>query len=362
MGAAVVSNPASRRRPVLGIAAAVVVIALGVLIIWGFVLGRTEATREAERERPVKAPLRVSAENGVPVITLDDETRQRSGITTVVPSPAPYQDQVRAYGTVLDPARLTEIANAYANANAQLQTAQAKLGASKTALERARNLYNDQQNVSLAQLQGAEATFRTDQAAVNAAESQVRTLSATAQQEWGPVLGKGLIGGRPMIRRLIERQDFLVQVTLPPGVSLSAPPATAALQGAAEGRTTIELVSPATRTDPKIQGVSYFYVVPAKSGALPGMNVLAFLPSGRSVQGMTVPPAAIVWWQDRAWIYRCIRDNVFSRIQIPTEQPAEGGAYIVSNLPKDAELVTNGAQMLLSEEFRAQIQVGEDKR
>lgn len=362
MGAAFVSNPASRRRPVLGIAAAVLVIALGVLIIRGFIQGRTEATREAERERPVKAALRVSTQNGVPVITLDDETRQRSGITTSVPSPAPHQEEIRAYGTVLDPARLTDLANMHANAKAQLQTAHAKLGASKTAFERARYLYNDQQNVSLAQLQGAEAAFRTDQAAVNAADSQVRTLGATAQQELGPVLGKALIEGRPMIKRLIERQDFLVQVTLPPGVSLAAPPATAALQVGGKGRAMTEFVSPATRTDPKLQGVSYFYVVPAKSGALPGMNVLAFLPVGRSVQGVTLPPAAIVWWQDRAWVYRRIRDNVFSRIQIPTEQPAEGGAYIASNLPKDAELVMNGAQMLLSEEFRAQIQVGEDKR
>jgi hypothetical protein len=30
-------------------------------------------------------------------------------------------------------------------------------------------------------------------------------------------------------------------------------------------------------------------------------------------------------------------------------------------LPGDAEIVTRGAQLLLSEEFRAQIQVGEDR-
>ncbi|PZR86100.1 MAG: multidrug transporter, partial [Hyphomicrobiales bacterium] len=47
----------------------------GVLVTWGFVEGRSEAAREAERERPVKSPLRVSLdERGDPVVTLDAET------------------------------------------------------------------------------------------------------------------------------------------------------------------------------------------------------------------------------------------------------------------------------------------------
>jgi hypothetical protein len=35
---------------------------------------------------------------------------------------------------------------------------------------------------------------------------------------------------------------------------------------------------------------------------------------------------------------------------------------MVGGLPSGVEIVTRGAQLLLSEEFRAQIQVGEDKK
>jgi hypothetical protein len=73
-----------------------------------------------------------------------------------------------------------------------------------------------------------------------------------------------------------------------------------------------------------------------------------------------VPATAIVWWQDRAWIYRRSGPETFTRMTIPTELPAPGGGYIVKDLPKNAEIVTRGAQSLLSEEFRAQIQVGQD--
>jgi hypothetical protein len=355
------SRPASfwrgRYRRILIFGA--VVTAIGALLVWGFVEGRGEAARRAERDRPVPAPQRVSTQKGAPVITLDGETRRRNGIATAAPAAAPYQEQVRAYAAVLDLVPLTDLSNSYVNAKAQLDTARAKFVASKTAFERAERLYNDQ-NVSQAQFQTTEVTFRSDQAALAAAESQLRTLAASARQQWGSVLAKSLTEGSPMITRLIERQDFLFQVSLPPGVSLAAPPPSATIQTGKETRTAIAFVSPATRTDPKIQGVSFFYTAPAESRVLPGMNLLAFLPSGRTVQGVTIPASAIVWWQDRAWIYRRTGADSFTRTEIATDLPVTGGGYVVKEAAKGTEIVTEGAQSLLSEEFRAQIQVGED--
>lgn len=65
---------------------------------------------------------------------------------------------------------------------AQLQTAQAKLVASRAAFERARTLYTDR-TTPLAQLQTAEAAFRVDEAGVATAQAQVRTFKVTAYQE-----------------------------------------------------------------------------------------------------------------------------------------------------------------------------------
>ena len=298
--------------------------------------------------------------NGIPVITLDDKTQRTSGIETSMLRTARYQEQVRAYGMVLDLARLTDLNNSYTNAKAQVQTTEAKLAASKVAFDSAQSLIKSQLETS-ASLAQAKATFLADQAAIAAAESQVRTLSATAYQEWGAVLGKSLVDGSATIMRLIERQDFLLQITLPPGTTVAKPPATGAIEVGKRARAEITYVSPATRTDPRIQGVSFFYSTPAESNVLPGMNVLAFLPSGAAVYGVSVPAEAIVWWQDRAWIYRRTGPEAFVRNQIATEQPAQEGGFIVKDLPGDAEIVTHGAQLLLSEEFRAQIQVGEDK-
>jgi hypothetical protein len=331
------------------------------LLVRGFVAARNEAAVETEREQPITAPLRVATKNGAPVITIDDETQERSGIATQVPPSTSYQQQLRAYAMVLDIARLTALSNNYASAKAQARTAQAKVAMSKPAFERARKLYEDQQALSQAQMQSAEAAFLTDQASLAAAEAQVRSLTATAYQEWGSALGRSLVEESPMTARLIERQDFLLQITLPPGVSLPVPPATAAMEMASAARTAITFVSPATHVDPRVQGVSFFYLAPAASGVLPGQNVLAFLPTGKTIEGVTVPASAVVWWQNKAWVYRRASPETFTRVEIATDLPAPGGGYIVKDLPQDAEIVTRGAQLLLSEEFRAQIRVEDNQ-
>ena len=339
---------------------AAAVAACGVTLGWGIVAGRNEAAVEAQRERSIKVPIRVSGKGGDPVVTLDAETQQRSGIETAALPSTPRAEELRAYGMVLDVARLTELSNNYANAKAQVQTAQAKLAMSKPAYDRAQKLfYSETRVVSQAQVQAAEAAFGTDQASLVAAEAQVRSLTATAYQEWGAVIGKSLVEESPMIKTLIERQSFLLQITLPPAVTLAVPPATASIE-TGKARQEITFVSPATRIDPRIQGISFFYTAAAASGVLPGMNVLAFLPSGQSIEGVGVPASAVVWLQGRAWVYWRTGPETFTRAAIATDLPAPGGGYFTKDTPKDAEIVTHGAQLLLSEESRAQIQVDED--
>jgi hypothetical protein len=332
---------------------------LSVGVTWGYLEGRNERAIEAQQEQPIKAPQRVSIINGEPVITLDLATQRNSGIATVTLSKAPHQAQVQAYGMVIDLQQLTDLSNSYANAKAQLGTVQAKLNASRAEYERSQKLYENRQLISAAQLQSAEAAFRVDEANLTAAQSLVQTLAATAQQTWGAVLGRAVVDNAPMLSGLVERRDILIQVTLAPGESVSQPPLTARIQSDSGPRTNAQFVSLAPKTDPRIQGVSFLYIAPAQSGLLPGMNILAFLSSGSMVDGTNVPASTIVWWQGRAWIYVRTGPETFARREIATDTPAPTSGYVVKGLPDNAEVVTQGAQMLLSEEFRSQVQVEE---
>ena len=336
---------------------------VGYLAVLGFLEGRKEATVEAERAEPIKPPLRVAMpERGQPIVTIDAEGQVAIGLATARVHSAPYQDQVRAFGTVLDLASLTTLNTNYIEAVSALETAQARLMASRPAYERAQALYGKDIG-SLAQVQTTEAALIADKAAVAAAQSKVRTLAATAIQEWGQVIGNGILRSEPLIARLIERRVFLLQITVPPGTSLK-PPEVANVEPSNGELVPIKFVSPATRTDPKIQGLSFFYVASGESGVLPGMNVRAFLTVGEPVDGYVVPPSSVVWWAGRPWVYVRLDADKFTRRAIPTDMPYgnKGGFVVPASVFSEPrpEIVTKAAQLLLSEEFRAQIQVEGD--
>jgi hypothetical protein len=338
--------------------------AFGGMLIWGFVEGRQQAENDAKRDLPIKPPLRVTPNPaGEPIILLDGASQTKSGLKIETAQRAVYREQVRAYGTVLDIANLTTLSTNYVAATTQMSAAEAKLAASSAAFKRAAALHRNEAG-SLAQSEAAEATYRSDAAALIAAQSHSRTIAATAIQEWGQTIGTALVQAAPLVQRLIDRQDLLIQVTLPPGLSVE-PAKTASIQtGSDTAKVEARLISPAPRTDPKIQGLSFFYLAPAGSGLLPGMSVLAYLSVDGGRPGLTIPPSAIVWHAGKAWIYLRMTSESFTRQAIPQAnyERADGGIMIpAAAIPEKAQgIVMEGAQLLLSEEFRAQIQVGED--
>ena len=308
--------------------------------------GRTEPTRPASNDQPA--------------VKLTSSQQGQVGLETAIVKAAPHPEQIRAYGAVLDISRITELTNSYANAQAQLQTAQAKLEVAKSAFERTRNLV-DSAALPKKEAEIAEGTLRADRAALTAAESQVRTLAATAQQEWGPVIGRGIVERAPSVVRLIERDQFLVQVTLPPGATVIAAPG-AALAQAPTRNANIDLqyMSPATRTDPRIQGLSYFFSAPGDSGLLPGMNTTVYVPSGTTYEGVFIEDTAIVRWQGRSWVYLRVSPDSFRRHPISMDQPVSDDDYVVRDIPSGSEIVMRGAQVLLSEEAKSELRGGDD--
>jgi hypothetical protein len=371
-----------RERSII-LAAIAAAVALAGLLAWGFIAGRGEAAAEAEGEQTIKPAVQVTqSPSGPPTLTLSPALQREAHIELAQLRAAPYQQVVQAYGSVLELGSFTDVDNALASAGAQRAILEAKLAASRAAFERAQALYSNDRNFSRAQLQAAQAIFKSDEASLNAARIQARNTAASADQAFGPVLGRSLAAHSQLAQQLISHRRVLIQVTLPPGNSLPDTHVRASIQTPTGQRVPIEFVSAAIRTDPRIQGASFFYTAQANSGALPGMNVVALLPSGQPEAGVVIPASAVVWAQGRAWVYLRTGENAFARREIATAQPQAGGGYVVpaalglgqsapratpsgpetaaQALPTNVPLVVDGAQVLLSQEFSAQINVEED--
>jgi multidrug efflux pump subunit AcrA (membrane-fusion protein) len=307
----------------------------------------------------VAAPSRVKVKDGIVTLTLDAKTQRKGGIVSAPASTVRMRHQILGFGTVLDSEKITALHDTYRAAKARLQTAKANLAVSRAAYDRAKTLFMDSKEIPVSQLESKQGTFQVDRASLATAQSRVATVTANMYQLWGGVLGKALIDGTPLAADLIERRAYIVKVTLPPGAKITPAPKT--VSATLDDGTEIPLsyISSATTTDPAIQGISYFYETPATDGVLPGLNVFASFKSPAVVKGVQVPASAVVWLQGKAWIYLRTGPETFTRREISPDRPSPHGGYVVTGLPGRANIVVVGAQMLLSEEFRAQTAIGD---
>lgn len=340
--------------PRLRIAFAVAAVLMIAAAVWAIIAVRGKAEAEAARERPVTTPKHVFTEHGQTVLRIDAATLSRSGIVVTPLVANGTALTVPIFGSVIDTARLTDLANAWAVGNAQVRAARARAAASRAGLERTRLLYADAQNASLAQLQSAQASYAADQAGVDAAQAQTATTVSSARQEFGPALSPG----SALVTSIVGRRAVLLQVALP--LDAGIPPQTLSIEGDGGIRTSARLIGAAARADPRVPGRGAYYVVPGSSGLVPGMNVTAHLPTSAGSGGTVVPASAIVNWQGKTWLYRRQPDGAFIRTAIASDQRDTAGNYVVRDLAPGTLVATQGAQLLLSEELRSQAPIESD--
>jgi hypothetical protein len=338
----------------------IVLAGIGTMLIWAIMHGRKELAMEQEREQPIKAPSRVSAQGREAVVTLDPDTQKEGGIVTSPLETASHQRELIAYGTVLSFQPLINLRDQYAAAQAKWESAESSLSKSSKIYERRQQLLQEKA-ISPEMFQSDEQTWRADKAGLFSAREEFQMLKSQIEQQWGPVLAKWVYEESPQFNRLRFQEEVLLQVTLPSDVMITSPPSAALVDTSYATKISAKFIVSASRTDPRIQGQSFFYVAPAKDvGMLPGMNVIAYLATGPRVQGVVIPSSAVVWWQGNAWVYIQTDSVHFVRREVSTDSPVKDGWFLKKVELQGDRIVIKGAQLLLSEEFRTQIKVGQE--
>lgn len=166
----------------------------------------------------------------------------------------------------------------------------------------------------------------------------------------GQILAGWIANNKSVLEPVLEQREFLAQVVFPPG-EVAKSPATLSLTTPGNRLVKARFISSLPQVNPQIQGISFLYLVPDRSGLAVGMNLVVLVAVGQQVSGTVIPESAIVWWQGKAWIYEESATNTFSRREVPTDNPVTGGYFVPgSALAEATKLVTAGAQSLLSEE------------
>ena len=338
-----------KRTIIIAVASAVI----GALIAVA-VLQRSEKKDAAEGGGATpEQQQRVVVENGEPTITLDEETQKKIGIVTTRLTTANTTEELQAFGNVIDVKELADFANQYAASRAQQEQALAKAAYDERELQRLRTLNADNKNVSDRAVQEVAATVAADHGQAAAANAAMQGTTAAVVQRFGTTIANALANRTALYQNLVGMREVLVELAMPGGIAapqsvrinVGPPPAAASGAGntATSGSTVVAatLLSTAPRVDPKLQGRTFFYLAPgARLSA--GMNVAALIPTSRGISRVVVPPDAVVSWEGRSWVYVRRAPTKFARI--------DAGAVKAGD-----EVVTTGAQQLLSEEMRSQL-------
>jgi hypothetical protein len=278
--------------------------------------------------------------NGEVIITLDAKTQELMGLRTESLAAAELKPEAKAYGRVLDTSGLASMVADLTAAKAASEASQAELNRLKTLAA--------QNNASERAVQAAQAAATRDQAQAEAAKQ--RLVGA-----WGSAIASR--EGLPdFVKTLSSLEAALVQVSLPAGESLKAPPASAQLITLAETNPPVAatLLGPAPTVDPQSQGQGFLLLVSPNSTRLsPGAAVTAFLTlPGESQSGVVVPRDAVVRFNGSRWVYAQVADEKFERVELSLERPMSNGWFVSKDLKPAQKVVTVGAQELISEEIK----------
>jgi len=305
---------------------------LGVGATW-FVLRHAAPAEPAKAE--AAAPAEKPKENP---LHLPAAKRTAAGIVLAKPSGASLAPEVSAYGRVLDPVPLIALV-------AEVETARASLAASEKEFARLEKLQAADANASAQAVEAAEAAMKRDRTALASARAR---LIANVGHPLADTADLGQMVAALEQGRALARIDALAGET----VAVGAKTARVGLLGGGE-MFDADVLGAAPTADPQVQGQGFLVLL--RDHAVPGGAALrATLPGpGDAAKALVVPRSAVVYHQGSAWIYVLGEEDTFERKIVTLGRSVGDGVIIASGVEDNDQVVTTGAQQLLSAELQA---------
>jgi len=341
---------------IIGLQAFLIVVLFWVLVFYG--KDEFEALTQQTQEE-IDTPNRVLTDNGISVISISPATQQQSEISASALKSSTHQASISSYGSVIGIDSLIDLRTRYLAAKADIEVLRTALTYNKNEFSRLQALNQDDKNVSDKVVATARSNIKADEAKIAAAESSAKNTADSMRQIWGETLTQYAISPNKseLLQNLISNQEVLIQTTLPFDADEPAEKSSIMIAPTAAPSHSIRAsyISRAPVSNSTIQGKTYFYRAKTKE-LRAGMQVNAVsTTSSKLSNGVIIPNTAIIWYAGKSWVYKKTADDKFSRIPVSTDTEVDNGWFYQGNLKAGDQVVTNGAQLLLSEEFKSQI-------
>ena len=295
-------------------------------------------------------------------IRLDTIAQKLSGIETLTLKPASHHAEFTAYGKAVNIHPLLVLRNRYLLALTDRSSARAKFKQAGQNISRQQDLYRHGVS-SKRNLQEQQAQWQSYKAQVDATDYQGTAIIDEALLLWGKELTDwAMSSDAAKLGAFLSGRQKLLQITLPANQHLPDNIKTIVVEasGSRSSAHKAELISVATRTETIAQGESYYFQTGDKN-IITGMNVTAWIPeANEQMTGVIIPKSALIWYMDQALVYIKTAEETFSRRTLAHYFATADGYFIPDAIKPGEQIVTKGAQMLLSEELRGQIPKEDD--
>lgn len=290
-------------------------------------------------------------------LALRPKQQAAGGITLVALQAASLQAEIGVHGRVADISPLLELRTRYRAALSEYRIAEAARNLSLRNRDRLAQLTREA-IIASKDLISAESTLSADETRTTTARHRIQEIREEALHSWGPELFRLAIEEDSTLwEDLLSRRKVLLLIalpasaTMPPGIRTIAVARNRDRAHAARA----EWLSVAPNTDTMVQGETYFFTVAAQN-LRTGMRVDAWIPvDHKPASGVFVPASAIVWYGGLPWAFVRTGTEGFARRPVADYQEFGDNWFVRSGFAVGDEVVTIGAQLLLSEEMRRQI-------
>jgi hypothetical protein len=290
------------------------------------------------------------------ILTLDTNAQTNLGLATTVLAVSSISNEVLATGKAISIQPLLALRHRYLAALTEHQQLTANFQQAQQVSQRQQSLY---QNGIVAKRQMQEQTLQvqSQQTLLRHNQLQRQAIRDEARLAWGKPLADGFLAAQDKsIAGFLTGQTVLLQITLPMD---KLPERLGTVYVSASGQrqqaSKAVLISAMPQTDTTTIGQHYFFRS-YDPQLKPGMRLAVWLPEQQQASsGVLIPKAAVVWWVDQALIYVKTGNNQFTQRPLNHYTVKPDGYFTDSDAEAGEEIVTTGAQMLLSEQQRRQI-------
>ncbi len=234
-------------------------------------------------------------------------------------------------------------------ARAELAAAEAALAESKSQYKRSRELFTTQA-LSQSQLDQLEATLKSNEARVAAAQSKVQDTIIRApfsgRMGFRRISVGGLVSPGTVISTLDDTSVIKLDFTVPQAYMFALQPGqpiAAQIAGVPNQTFTGKVTTLDSRVDPVTRSIVVRAALPNAQGILkPGMFMTAKV-SAAATQALLIPEGAIVPEQGKSFVF-VVKDGIASRREVTIGRRKPGQVQITQGLSDGDRVIVEGTQ------------------